>query len=166
LLVGLLLVIGLAAMVPWRWGVFMPLIAVVIVVAIPLIVLRPLVRGDFVEKKTGTATITARVVNTGLLPLKFEPKGQPGVHVAPGHWVDLKFPRTDKNQYFDIKARVDLSLLGWLILGFLCALPLLLAIGVSIREWRKEKNGTLVIPAPADALEVAAPTGNISTLGW
>jgi signal peptidase I len=166
LLVGLLLVIGLAAMVPWRWGVFMPLLAVVIVVTIPLIVLKPLVRGQLVEKADGSTTITARVVNTGLLPLKFEPVGQPGVHVAAGHWYDFTFPKTDKAQQFNIHARVDLTLAGWIILGLLCLLPLFLAIGVSVREWRKEKNGTLVIPAPADAVETTAPTGTISTLGW
>jgi signal peptidase I len=166
LLVGLLLVIGLAAMVPWRWGVFMPLIAVVIVVTIPLIVLKPLVRGQLVETSTGGPTIVARVVNTGLLPLKFTPAGQPGVHIAAGHWYDFKWPQSTKAQQFNIHARVDLTLTGWIILGLLCLLPLFLAIGVSIREWRKEKNGTLVLPAPVDAAETSTSTGTISTLGW
>jgi hypothetical protein len=61
---------------------------------------------------------------------------------------------------------VDLTLTGWIILGLLCLLPLFLAIGVSIREWRKEKNGTLVLPAPVDAAETSTSTGTISTLGW
>jgi signal peptidase I len=166
LLVGLLLVIGFAALVPWRWGVFMPLLATVIVIAIPLIVLKPLVRGQLVETNDRGPQIIARVVNTGLLPLKFTPVGHPGVHIAAGHWYDFKFPRTDKAQHFDIHARVDLTTMGWIILGLLCLLPLILAIGVTIREWRKEKRGELVLPTAVDATEAAAPTGNISTLGW
>jgi signal peptidase I len=166
LLIGLLLVIALAALVPWRWGVFTPLLAVVIVILIPLIVLKPLVRGQLVEKVDGVKFVTARVVNTGLLPLKFTPVGHPGVHIAAGHWYDFKFPQGQKAQQFSINARVDLTLTGWIILGLLCLLPLFLAIGVTIREWRKEKNGTLVLPTPVGAADTTAPTGNISTLGW
>jgi hypothetical protein len=166
LLVGLLLVIGLAAIVPWRWGVFLPIVGAVVVISIPLIALRPLVRGELIDSRTGTTTITARVVNTGLLPLKFTPKGRPGVHVAAGHWTDLKVPRPSKAGRFDITARVDLSLLGWVILALLCALPLILGIAVALREWRKDKAGRLVIPSSAGATASPEPDVNLQSLGW
>ena len=92
LLLGLLIAIGLAAFVPWRWGVFMPIVAMVIVLSVPLLILKPLVRGELVQTKQTNDAVVARVVNTGLLPLKFTATGIDGVHVAPGHWTDLQLP--------------------------------------------------------------------------
>lgn len=146
LLLGLLIAIGLAAFVPWRWGVFMPIVAMVIVLSVPLLILKPLVRGELVQTRPGPDAVVARVVNTGLLPLKFTATGIDAVHVAPGHWSDLRLPVPKVTGQYGIDAKVDLGLLGWVLLGLLCALPLLIGGTIALREWRKERAGTLVVP--------------------
>lgn len=146
LLLGLLIAIGLAAFVPWRWGVFMPIVAMVIVLTVPLLVLKPLVRGELVETAQDQTKVTARVVNTGLLPLKFAASGIEPVHVAPGHWTDLHLPVPKETGKYGIKATVDLGLTGWIILGLLCLLPLFIGLTIALREWRKERTGALVLP--------------------
>jgi len=144
--VGIFLAILLAAYVPWRWGVFSPLISMVIIVTVPLLVLRPLVRGELIYYTQTNHLITARVVNTGLLPLVFTPEAGRSAHVSAGYWTDMHLPQPPKGQRFNITATVDLSVLGWIGLILLCLTPLIIGIVVTVRERNKEKRGQLVVP--------------------
>jgi len=141
LIVGLLFALALAAWTPWRWAVFMPLIAAVVVVVVPILRFRPLVNAMYAFRYGVAPDEKARVVNTGLLPLAFHITGQTGsTYVPAGHWTDLPIPTLPHKFAAHITAHVSLGIVGWCILGLVCASPLLVGIAVTWREWHVERR--------------------------
>jgi signal peptidase I len=137
LAIGAVLLIGLAMWAPRTRRRLTYFVGGTIVLSVPILVLRPLVRGVFVGSGLIAGRVHAGVVNTGLLPLRFVMKGATTQHTAAGYPAVL-IARPPANGRLLITGTVDLSLLGWIVLVLICLSPLLVALTVPPRYWQSE----------------------------
>jgi hypothetical protein len=153
LAVGAVLLIGLAMWVPTTRRRVTYFVGATVVLSMPILVLRPLVRGVFVGSGIIGGRVHAGVVNTGLLPLRFAMKGAASRHTAAGYPATLT-ARPPASGRLLITGTVDLSLLGWIILVLICLTPLIIALTVPPRYWDSEDE------AAGDPEQVSAATGS------
>ena len=99
----------------------------VLIIAVPMIVLRPLIQGVLVGSVADPhhkGWITGLVVNTGLLPAQFHVvKGQVLSHLAPSQLHLISGPPTTRG-YTVIHEWVSLTWWGWSVLGAAILYPL------------------------------------------
>jgi signal peptidase I len=105
-----------------------------LVASFALWMVNPLVRGVFVDSGLANSRVRALVVNTGLLPIRFTMKGATPQHATGGYPATLTAKPPHGGNLL-IHGRVDLSLLGWVLLALLCATPLLIAFLVPRDRW-------------------------------
>jgi signal peptidase I len=141
LALGAVVLIGLAAVMPRRRRRVTYFVGATIVVSIPILILRPLVRGVFAGSGLIHGRIHAMVVNTGLLPLRLVMNGATTQHTAPGYPTTL-IAKPPKSGHVLITGTVDLGFWGWLILVLICLAPLIIALTVPRKYW----DGDDVVP--------------------
>jgi signal peptidase I len=138
LALGAVVLMGLVTFVPRKRRRIAYFVGGTIVVSIPILVLRPLVRGVFAGSGIIHGKIHAMVVNTGLLPLRFVMTGAPTHHTAAGYPATLIAP-PPKNGHLLITGTVGLGFFGWLILVLICLSPLFIALSVPPEWWDGEE---------------------------
>jgi signal peptidase I len=138
LALGAVVLMGLATFVPRKRRRITYFVGGTIVLSIPILVLRPLVRGVFAGSGLIHGKIHAMVVNTGLLPLRFVITGAPAHHTASGYPATLIAPQP-KNGHLLITGTVGLGFFGWLILVLICLSPLIIALSVPPEWWDGEE---------------------------
>jgi signal peptidase I len=109
------------------------ILAFVLLVVVPLMVWKPLVRGEMVSSAmTGKSDMHLIVVNTGLMPVDFSIKDGDTAFAAAGHPVAISGPLDEKGDLW-VAARVALEWWGWLIVILACLAPTLLS---ALWAWR------------------------------
>lgn len=139
LALGTVLLMGIATFVPRSRRRIFYFVGGTIVLSVPILVLRPLVRAVFVGSGIVNARIQASVVNTGLLPMRFVMKGAPSQHTASGYQATLR-ARRPLDGHLLIKGAVDLSFWGWVVLVLVCLAPLIIALAVKPEYWTGESS--------------------------
>lgn len=137
LAIGAVLLIAIAMWAPRTRRRLIYFVGGTIVLSVPILVLRPLVRGVFVGSGIIAGRVHAGVVNTGLLPLRFVMNGATTQHTAAGYPAVLT-ARPPASGHLLITGTVDLSLWGWVLLVLICLSPLLVALAVPPRYWERE----------------------------
>lgn len=127
LALGTVIVVILAGLVSQHRRRLTYLVGGSVVVAVAMWTVNPLVRGVFVESGLVHHRLRALVVNTGLLPIRFTMKGAAAQHTAGGYPATLNAKPPASGSVF-IHGNVDLSILEWILLGLVCATPLLIAL--------------------------------------
>ncbi len=137
LALGAVLLMGIATFVPRSKRRLTYFIGGTIVVSVPILILRPLVRGVFAGSGIIHHQVHAMVVNTGLLPLRFVMKGAPTQHTPSGYPATL-IANPPKSGHLLITGTVGLGFWGWVILVLVCLSPLLVALVVPPTWWDGE----------------------------
>jgi signal peptidase I len=134
LALGAVLLMGIATFTPRSRRRITYFIGGTIVLSVPILVLKPLVRGVFAGSGVFSGKLHAMVVNTGLLPLRFVMKGAPTQHTAAGYPTTL-VAKPPTSGHVLITGTVDLSFWGWVILVLICLSPLIIALAVPRKYW-------------------------------
>jgi hypothetical protein len=143
------LLMGLATFVPRSRRRVAYFVGGTVVLSVPVLVLRPLVRGVFAGSGLIHGRIHAMVVNTGLLPLRLVMKGATTQRVASGYPKTL-IAKPPASGRVLITGTVDLSFWGWVVLVLICLTPLLIALAVPRKYW----DGDDVVPIAEPAEEL------------
>jgi signal peptidase I len=138
LALGSILLMGAVTFIPRKRRRIAYFVGGTIVLSVPVLVLKPLVRGVFAGSGLISGRIHAMVVNTGLLPLRFAMTGAPTQHTAAGYPATL-IARPPKNGHLLITGTVGLGFWGWLILVLVCLSPLFIALLVPPEWWDAEE---------------------------
>lgn len=121
---------------------------VVVMVAVPVLTVRPLLRSSVIAIGEGKHTVALRIANTGLLPARLElGTGQVVPHLAAGHLATLA---ASTSSAVWLRETVSFSPWQWAIAGLVLALPVLVLIGRLLRAHR-------VGPGPGDPPGRGAP---------
>lgn len=156
LALGAVVLMGIAAFTPRNRRRITYFVGGTIVVSIPILILRPLVRGVFAGSGLFGGRVHALVVNTGLLPLRFKMKGAVTQHTAAGYPAHLS-AKPPASGHLLITGTVDLSLLGWILLVLICLAPLLIALTVPPKYWDGEEETDSAPELAAGPEPVALP---------
>ncbi len=94
------------------------------VVAVPVVVMRPLVRGDLLTVSNVHKRVRGLLVNTGILPVRFQANGGVPLVANPGHGLFLYTPKGSRQADFMVKMSASLN--WWEILATIgiCLIPL------------------------------------------
>ena len=95
-----------------------------LVAALTVYVLKPFVGLIVLQTTTTRHGVDALVVATGLLPIRAKVTGGPHIDLRDGEVATLHVPTMDGGHYA-VATSLHLTLLQWIIFGFICALPLL-----------------------------------------
>jgi hypothetical protein len=132
---------------------------------VPLVVLKPLIRGSVIEsvQSTRPGWITETVVNTGLLPSQIQAVGgQFRDHIASGHLVRLSGPAV--NDQLSLHQLPSFYWWGWLLVALVIAYPLVVIfIEVAVDSRRDHRDARAAEQLGQDhpetaPLEVGTPT--------
>jgi signal peptidase len=133
----------------------------VLIVAVPLLVLRPLIRGELIENVADPhhrGWFKSLFVNTGLLPVHLSlAGGSPVPVVPPSRLTWLYAPKTSSNA-FGVRQWAALPTWGWVVVGALVLSPIIgFALYRATRPVERESVGVRVADAMALAPFVAPP---------
>lgn len=103
-----------------------------LVVSITAFILRPFVGISVLELVAGRSGAEATVVSTGLLPIRVQATGGTFVDLVSGQLGQLTIPELLDNGRYQLGSTLNLSLLGWILLGLVCATPLLWCLIVGL----------------------------------
>ena len=148
LALGAVLLMGIATFTPRSRRRITYFIGGTIVLSLPILILKPLVRGVFAGSAVFSGKLHAMVVNTGLLPLRFVMKGATTQHTPAGYPTTL-VAKPPSSGHVLITGTVDLAFWGWVILVLICLSPLIIALAVPRKYW----EGDVVDPEPDTAPE-------------
>lgn len=98
-------------------------------IAVVAAVLRPFVAVRLVGTADRAGGSVARIVSTGVLPVRASTTDGAAVHLVSGQSAVLAVPRATGGR-FELAVHLDLSPTGWVLLGVVCALPLVVALVV------------------------------------
>lgn len=88
-------------------------------------VLKALVNVVMITNTVTAGAVHATVVSTGILPTLVQAHGGDSVRLLDGQVGALTITKLTHNGIYQLVATTDLSWVGWLIVGLVCALPLL-----------------------------------------
>lgn len=95
-------------------------------------ILRPLIGLVVLSTTADTAGADATVVSTGLLPIRVQAVGGTHTDLITGEVGTLTVPSLVDSSQYHLSSALNLSLTGWIILGAVCAIPLLWTIIVGL----------------------------------
>lgn len=98
-------------------------------VAVVGAVLRPFVALQLLGTSADAGDGVARVVSTGVLPIRATVTDGGSAHLLSGGTAELAVPG-DTDGVFHVASRLDLSPAGWAVLGLVCAVPVVVAFVV------------------------------------
>ena len=157
IVLGFLIAIAAAAWVPWRWGITVPLLVIAVIITVPLLILKPFVNGQVVytDNDVKAKTMTARVVNTGLMPLTLKLGSSTETVVPGGAWVDMKSAVDEKpngeTSIVPLTGYPTPGLIGWILLIGFCLSPFMVSLLLSYEENYRYKRGHFAgVPEPED----------------
>jgi hypothetical protein len=133
----------------------------VLIVAVPLLVLRPLIRGELIENVADPhhrGWFESLFVNTGLLPVHLSlAGGSPVPVVPPSRLTWLYAPKTSSN-VFGVRQWAALPTWGWVLVGVLVLSPVVgFVLYRATRPIERESTGVRVADAMALAPFVVPP---------
>lgn len=103
-----------------------------LVFATAAFVLRPLIGIVVLSTTVDTAGADATVVSTGLLPIRVEAVGGNHADLSAGQVGTLTVPSLVDSSQYHLASALNLSLVGWIILAAVCAIPLLWTLIVGL----------------------------------
>ncbi|WP_108248915.1 S26 family signal peptidase [Planctomonas deserti] len=105
------------------------------VVSVTVFLLKPLVGVAILATAVENGSARATVVSTGLLPIRATVTGGSSVDLTSGMVGTLSAPVTGATDRYDVTTALHLPPAGWLVMGLVCALPLLwcLIVGLPAR---------------------------------
>lgn len=96
-------------------------------VAVVAAVLRPFVAVQMLGTAEQAGGPVARVVSTGVLPVRAAVTDGGAAHLVSGQSAVLAVP-SGTDGHFQLAAHLDLAPAGWVLLGIVCALPVVVAL--------------------------------------
>ncbi|RFA23338.1 hypothetical protein B7R23_00025 [Subtercola boreus] len=111
-----------------------------LVVAVAAYILRPLIGIVVLSTTADTTGATATVVSTGILPIRVQAAGGNTADLVTGQVGTLTVPSLLDTSQYHLASALNLSLLGWVILLAVCAIPLLWTIIIGLPA--DPENGT------------------------
>lgn len=124
-----------------RWRAPLRVIGVSLVFAVTAAIVRPFVGVMVLATQSTHRGANATLVSTGLLPTHVQAIGGTGVDLVSGQVGSVHVPRLADDGYYHLAATPTFSLLGWIIVGIVCAAPLLwcLIVGLPGEEPESEE---------------------------
>jgi signal peptidase I len=113
-----------------------------VVVSLTVFLLKPLVGVAILATAVENGSATATVVSTGVLPIRATVSGGTSVDLSSGMVGTLTAPVIGTADRYDVSTALNLPPAGWLVLGLVCALPLLwcLVVGLPARTGEQEDS--------------------------
>jgi signal peptidase I len=108
------------------------------VVSLVAFILHPFVSATLVASRSSHAGAHAVIASTGILPIRVSAAHGTSVHLVSGQVGEVSFP-AQRNGYYQLASSLDLPWWGWVILGVICATPLLWCLIVGLPP-RPEKE--------------------------
>ena len=137
----------------------------VLIVAVPLLILRPLIRGDLVENVADPhrrGWFKGLFVNTGLLPAHLSVLGGPTVPALPPSKLTWLYGPKTSSSVFGVRQWVALPTWGWVVVGLLVLSPVIgFTIYRATRPLEPESTGVRVAEAMALAPFVPPPVPTV-----
>ncbi|MFE4469442.1 signal peptidase I [Leifsonia sp. NPDC056824] len=123
-----------------RWRAPLRVIGASLVFAVTAAIVRPFVGVMVLATQSTHRGANATLVSTGLLPSHVQAVGGTGVDLVSGQVGSVHVPRLADDGYYHLAATPTFSLLGWIIVGIVCAAPLLwcLIVGLPGEEQAEE----------------------------
>ena len=115
-----------------RWRAPLRVIGASLVFAVTAAIVRPFVGVMVLATQSTHRGANATLVSTGLLPLHVQAVGGTGVDLVGGQVGSVHVPRLADDGYYHLAATPAFSLLGWTIVGIVCAAPLLWCLVVGL----------------------------------
>ena len=129
-----------------RWRAPLRVIGASLVFAVTAAIVRPFVGVMVLATQSTHRGANATLVSTGLLPIHVQAIGGSGVDLVSGQVGSVQVPRLADDGYYHLAATPTFSLLGWALVGIVCAAPLLWCLIVGL-------------PGEVPQLEEAEPEG-------
>ncbi|PPF79519.1 S26 family signal peptidase [Subtercola sp. Z020] len=108
------------------------------VVAAAAYILRPLIGVVVLSTNADETGAHATVVSTGILPIRVQAVGGTSADLVTGQVGDIDIPSLADTSQYHLSSALNMSLVGWIILGAICALPLLWSIVVGLPAENEE----------------------------
>ncbi|MEN2741847.1 S26 family signal peptidase [Microbacterium sp. X-17] len=115
-----------------RWRAPLRVIGASLVFAVTAAILRPFVGVMVLATQSTHHGANATLVSTGLLPIHVQAVGGTGVDLVSGQVGSVHVPRLADDGYYHLAATPTFNLLGWIIVGIVCAAPLLWCLIVGL----------------------------------
>ncbi len=126
---GAAVLLAAGLFMPRRYRRWVLALGPVVLIAVPLLKYRPLIGGYLYGSGRRGRFVTARIVDTGLLPVHFSPSGGHSVYAAPGQEVLVGGLIPKHSSSLDIRISAALPWWGWLSVIVLCLVPLMVTAG-------------------------------------
>ncbi|MGH9006785.1 MAG: S26 family signal peptidase [Acidimicrobiales bacterium] len=130
---------------------------VTLLVVVPVLVLRPLVRLaviSWAERRNGSVIMT--VANVGLLPVQLQATGGPSVHAVPPGQIVTAFASRGAGGAVSVQEIVSLSALQWAVAAGIVLLPL---AGLLVQIFWHRRGGRRVVLRPVPVAAVPELVG-------
>ncbi|RFA10300.1 hypothetical protein B7R54_14595 [Subtercola boreus] len=108
------------------------------VVAAAAYILRPLIGVVVLSTNADETGAHATVVSTGILPIRVQAVGGTSADLVTGQVGSLDIPSLVDSSQYHLSSALNMSLVGWIVLGAICALPLLWSIIVGLPAENEE----------------------------
>lgn len=112
-----------------------------LVISVAAYILRPLLGLVVLSTNADETGAHATVVSTGILPIRVQATGGTTADLVTGQVGTLDVPSLVDTSQYHLSSALNLSLVGWIVLGSICAVPLL---------W------SMIVGLPADTDEATA----------
>jgi len=115
-----------------RWRAPLRVIGASLVFAVTAAIVRPFVGVMVLATQSTHHGANATLVSTGLLPIHVQAIGGTGVGLVSGQVGSVHVPRLAADGYYHLAATPSFSLVGWIVVGIVCAAPLLWCLIVGL----------------------------------
>jgi signal peptidase I len=130
----------------------------VVLFAVPLLKYRPLIGGFLYGSGKRGRLVTAKIIDTGILPVHFSPTLGHSVYAAPGQEVIVTGLAPNHSSTLDIRMSAALPWWGWMLVIVTCFVPLMLiAVDYWLRQPMRSAPDDSVGDEPLESPKVDTP---------
>jgi signal peptidase I len=134
-----LLVLGFAVVIlitrfvrSLQWRAALRIIGGALVVSLAAIILRPFTGIVLLQTSMDQHRAVARVVSTGLLPIRVQAKDGTDVNLLTGQTGIVSIPTYLKHNYYQLDSALHLDFWGWVLFFLVCCIPLIVVLIVGL----------------------------------
>ena len=108
------------------------LVGLSLVASLIALILKPFVAVTILSTDADPAGATAKLVSTGLLPIRVQALGGSHVDLASGQVGNVDVPTLTTDGYYRLATTLDLGFWGWVVFVAVCCIPLLYVLVIGL----------------------------------
>lgn len=111
-----------------------------LVASVTAFIVKPFVGVTVLATNATSAGATAQIVSTGMLPIRVQALGGSSVDLVSGQVGYLRVPTLAADEAYRMSSSLNLSFWGWVLMGLVCAIPLLWCLIVGLPPERDDET--------------------------